>query len=134
MSNALKVKQKAAEHITDRTGIEDAYKIVARAEDRARDYLTSELGTEVISIYWIEEAAGLLAAGAAFEQAEYAHEYDDGDSVFVDSRSYQEAHRAIGLTQLEAVLSAEYYEGEIIPAVDGAIRIAAGEIKDRITS
>jgi len=132
MTDALKDKRKAADRITERTGIVDSYEIVDQAEEAAYEHLTFELDTDVISIHWIEEAAEIIAAGAAFEQVEFFGQYKEGGDLHIAAPSYDETHRAIGLSALEGVLSPDYYYDDLIPAVDGAMRIAAGTIKDEI--
>lgn len=133
MTDALKDKCKAADRITERTGIEDAYEIVDRAGGRAREYLTDELDTDVISIHWIEEAAEVIAAGSAFEQVEYLREYEDGGDLHVAPTSYEEMRRRVGLEALEGVLDLGYYEDGVVLAIDGALRVASEVVKDAIT-
>jgi hypothetical protein len=129
--NHLQKAKEAARRIEDRTDIEDAYDLVDRAEKRAREHLAFELD-DLLSDAWIEDAAILIAHGAAFEQMQYIDEYSNDDSVFVDSRSYREAHRRIGLGAVENILDLSLYEEVIIPECDAALRIASRAIKDGV--
>jgi len=133
MSDALKDKRKAADRITERTGIDDSYEIVDAAHEAALEHLTVELDTDIIAEDWLHDAAEIIAAGAAYEQVEYLHEYKHGGDLFVAPVSYRETRRAIGLGALENVLDLGYYEDNLISAIDGAIRIAAEQIKDETT-
>ena len=132
MSDALKDKRKAADRITERTGIDDSYEVVDQAHEAAFEHLTFELDTDILAEDWLYDAAEVIAAGAAFEQVEYLQKYREGGDVHVASRSYKETHRAIGLSVIKEVLSVGYYEDDLIPAIDGAMRLAAETIKDEI--
>ena len=121
MSDALKDKRKAADRITE------------QAREAAFEHLTFELDTDILAEDWLYDAAEVIAAGAAFEQVEYLQKYKEGGDIHVAPVSYRETRRAIGLGALEDVLDLGYYEDNLISAIDGAVRIAAEQIKDEIT-